>query len=60
MRRYTLLRKALAAKGVEVTAFAAALNVTRQHLRKVAIGERESRRIMQAIRDTINDHKRPS
>jgi len=53
MRRYTLLRKSLASKGVEVSAFAAALGVTRQHLRLVAIGERKSPRIEAAIKDAL-------
>lgn len=57
MRRYTLLRKVLAAQGVEVSAYAAALGVTRQHLRLVAIGKRKSPRILAAVNQTIAEHQ---
>lgn len=56
--RYTILRSALLANGVEVSAFAAALGVTRQHLRLVAIGERVSERVGKAIDQTIATHRK--
>ena len=55
--RSALLKSALLRKGVEVSAFADALHVSRQHLWRVASGRSINARIDKAIRDTINGRK---
>ena len=55
--RYTRLKSALLLKGLELSAFAAELQTSRQHLWRVATGRSKNPDIESAIRDAIRRAK---